>query len=59
MAIDGVIVRFDASKLTQENFKVIENLSEIIQDSGELGVSELDIFNVEIKSLKSKDLIQL
>ena len=57
--IDGVIVRFDASKLTQENFKVIENLSEIIQDSGELGVSELDIFNVEIKSLKSKDLIQL
>jgi len=58
---DGVVVRFDASKLTQENFKIIENLSEILQDSGELGVSELDIFNIEIKSLDTteKDLVQL
>lgn len=59
--IDGVVVRFDASKLTQENFNIIEKLSEILQDSGELGISEVDIFNITIKSLRSseKDLIKL
>jgi len=59
--IDGVVIRFDASKLTQENFKIIEKLPAILQDSGELGISELDIFNITIKSLKTseKDLIQL
>jgi glycosyltransferase involved in cell wall biosynthesis len=58
---DGIVVRFDASNLTQENFKIIEKLPAILQDSGELGISELDIFNITIKSLKTseKDLIQL
>ena len=58
---DGIVVRFDASKLTQENFKIIEKLPAILQDSGEIGISELDIFNITIKSLKTseKDLIQL
>jgi len=58
--IDGVVVRFDASKLTQDNFKIIENLSEILQDSGELGISEIEIFNITIKSLATseQELIQ-
>ena len=53
--IDGVVVRFDASKLTQDNFKIIENLSEILQDSGELGISEIEIFNITIKSLATSE----
>ncbi len=36
---DGIVVRFDASNLTQENFKIIEKLPAILQDSRELGIS--------------------
>ena len=43
-----ILVSFDASKLTQSSFQIIQQLPEIIKDSGEIGVFELDIFNVEI-----------
>ena len=53
------MIRFDCSKVTQQSFDIIVNLSEILQESAELGTMELDIFNFEIKSLKTyeKDLI--
>ena len=59
--IDKVVVRFDAGKLNQEQFNIIQNLSEILQDSGEIGISEVGIFNIEIKSLETKtdELIRL
>lgn len=43
-----ILVSFDASKLTQSSFQIIQQLPEIIKESGEIGVFELDIFNVEI-----------
>ena len=56
---DAIIVEFDCSKLTPDNFQIIVNLSEIIQDSGELGEMELDIFKFHINSLETyeKNLI--
>ena len=56
-----MVVRFDCDRLDNEQFQIIQNLSEILQDSGEIGVSEVGIFNIEIKSLKSteKELIRL
>ena len=56
---NGVVVRFDANKLTSQNFQMLVNLSEIIQDSGEIGTMHLEIFQLDIKSLKAyeKDLI--
>ena len=56
---NNIIVKFDAQKLTPQNFQIIVNISEMLQDSGEIGKMEYDIFNFDIKSLKSyeKELI--
>ena len=58
---NDVVVRFDASKLNQDNFQILVNLSEILQESGEVGEMEYGIFKFEIKSLKTyeKDLINV
>ena len=58
---NDVIVRFDASKLNTDNFQIIVNLSEILQESGEVGEMELDIFKFEIKKLDTyeKELINV
>ena len=56
---DGVVVEFDCQKLTSDNFQILVNLSEILQESGELGNMELEIFKFHINSLEEyqKDLI--
>ena len=56
---NDVIVKFDCNKLNQDNFQIIVNLSEILQESGDVGEMELGIFKLNIKSLKTyeKDLI--
>ena len=56
---NDIIVHFDAKKLTNENFQVIINLSDILKQSGETGQMELDIFKFDIKKLTTyeKDLI--
>ncbi len=58
---DKVVVRFDCDKLDNEQFQIVQNLSEILQDSGQIGVSEVGIFNIEIRSLQSseKELVRL
>ena len=57
--INDVIVRFDCQLLNASNFQIIVNLSEILEDSGEIGTMELEIFKLEIKSLNTyeKELI--
>ena len=50
---DAVVVEFDCRELTPDNFQIIVNLSEIIQESGELGEMELDIFKFYINSLET------
>ena len=56
---NNIIVEFDCNKLNSNNFQTIVNLSEILQESGDVGVMEYDIFKFHIKSLKTyeKDLI--
>ena len=56
---NDIIIRFDAEKLTPQNFQIIVNLSEMLKDSGEVGEMEYDIFKFNIKSLKTyeKELI--
>ena len=57
--INDVVLRFDCQLLNASNFQVLVNLSEILQDSGEVGEMELEIFKLEIKSLNTyeKELI--
>ena len=52
-ATNDVVVRFDAQKLTPQNFQIIVNLSQMLQDSGEVGSMEYDIFEFDIKSLET------
>ena len=56
---NDVVVKFDCNKLNQDNFQIIVNLSEMLQESGEVGEMEYDIFKLDIKSLNTyeKDLI--
>jgi len=56
---NDIIVEFDALKLTNENFQILANLADIINDSGEIGTMELDVFKFKINKIKdySKDLI--
>ena len=49
---NDIVIEFDAFKLTQQNFQIIQQLSEIIKESGEIGRFELDIFDVEIYHLE-------
>jgi len=58
--LHDIIVEFDASQLTEENFQFITQIPEIIQDSGEVGEMKYDIFKMTITSLKTyeKELIK-
>ena len=56
---NDVVAYIDCSKLNQKNYPIIGQLSEILQDSGEIGEFDLDIFNIKVNSLQTyeKDLI--
>ena len=56
---NDITVEFDVKKLTSQNFQILVNLSELLQDSGEVGEMEYDIFKFHIKSLNTyeKNLI--
>ena len=42
--LHDICVEFDCRNLTPDNFQIIVNLSEMLQDSGEIGELEYDIF---------------
>jgi glycosyltransferase involved in cell wall biosynthesis len=48
---NDIVVEFDAKQITQQSFEIIQQLSEILKESGEVGEFELDIFKVTINSL--------
>lgn len=48
---NDILVKFDAQKITPFSFELIQQLSEIIAESGEVGEFELDIFNIKIKKM--------
>jgi glycosyltransferase involved in cell wall biosynthesis len=58
---NDILVSFDCNELNANNFQVLVNLSEIIQDSGEIGHMQHEIFTLHIHSLKTyeKDLIKV
>lgn len=53
IAENNIVIEFDATKLTNENFQIIQQLPEIVQESGEIGEFKLDIFKITIKSLET------
>ena len=59
--LHDVCVEFDCNQLNANNFQHLVNLSQIIEDSGEVGVSQLDIFKVYISKLDTyeNELIRL
>lgn len=50
---NNVLIEFDARKFTQEHTNFISELMFVIQDSGEIGQFEYDIFKFTIKSMES------
>jgi hypothetical protein len=58
---NDIVVKFDATQLNNNNFQIISQLSEIIQESGEVGDFEIDIFSIIISHLEEyqNDLIKL
>ena len=56
---NDVVVYIDCSKLNQQNFRIIGQFSEILEEQGEIGEFQLDIFTVKVKNLHTyeKDLI--
>ena len=56
-----ILVSFDCNELNANNFQVLVNLSEILEDSGEEGHMKYEIYTFHINSLKSyeKGLIKV
>ena len=48
---NDIVVEFDARNFTQQSFQIIQQLPEIIKQSGEVGQFELDIFKITINSM--------
>lgn len=49
---NDIVIEFDATKLTQQNFQLLIQMPGIIQDSGEIGEFEIDIFRVIISHIE-------
>ena len=58
---NDIILEFDALKFSPEAFNIIQNLSDIITESGEVGQFELDCFKITIHNIKdySNELIYI
>lgn len=56
---EGVVVIIDGSKFNQQDFQLIQQLPEILDDSGEIGEFELGNLKINISNLKTfeNDLI--
>jgi len=56
-----ILVEFDATQLNQNNFQLLQQLPQIILESGELGTFELDIFKIDISGMDrlEKHLIKI
>ena len=48
---NGIVVEFDMKQFSQQSFDIIQQLSEIVKESGEVGEFELDVFKITINSL--------
>ena len=59
--INDIVIEFDANKLTNQTFEFFNMLQLMLEDSGQVGVLEFDIFKLNIKNLKdySTNLIDI
>jgi len=48
---NNILIKFDGRQLNKYNYQLLQQLPEIIADSGEIGEFELDIFKITIKDL--------
>lgn len=48
---NDIVVEFDATRFTNQNYTAIQQLPQIIAESGEVGEFELDIFKIKIIGL--------
>lgn len=48
---NDIVVEFDTKQFNQQSFNIIQQLPEIIKQSGEIGEFELDVFKITINSL--------
>ena len=53
MDIIDILVEFDARMFNQNSFSIIQNLSDIITESGEIGEFELDCLKITIANLRT------
>ena len=58
---NDIVIEFDVTQLTQQNFQLLQQFPNIIKESGEIGEFELDIFKITISHLEdySNDLIYI
>ena len=58
---NDIVVEFETTKLNQESFNILMQLPEIIAESGEVGIFELDIFKITINNMTTyeHDLIHI
>ena len=49
---NDIVIEFDATRLNQQNFQLLMQMPGIIQDSGEVGEFEIDIFRVIISHIE-------
>jgi glycosyltransferase involved in cell wall biosynthesis len=58
---NDIILEFDGRYFTQNSYNIIQNLSDIITESGEIGTFELDCFKITINSMETyeENLIHL
>ena len=49
---NDIVIEFDVNQLNQQNFQLLNQLPNIIQDSGEVGEFEIDIFRVIISHIE-------
>lgn len=52
IAENDIVVEFDARKLTQRHFELLQALPKIIKDSGEIGTFELEDFTITINNIE-------
>ena len=53
---EGITIVIDGNTFTQQDFNLIQQLSEIIHDSGEMGSFELGNLKININNLQPQDL---
>ena len=56
---NDVVVYIDCEYLNHQNYQMLTQLSEILEEQGEIGEFELDVFTVKVKNLHTyeKELI--